>query len=198
MVPRGILIALWVAAAAALIGVTGMWIATRNEPGGVAAGQKLGGTFELTDDSGAPITDAALRGKPSALFFGFTHCPDVCPTTLAEMAGWSDALGEDAEKIGFYFMTVDPERDTPAQLHDYISAFDADITGITGEPEKVRETLDDFHVYYRKVETEAGDYTMDHTASVYLLDAEGRLAGTISFQESGESAVAKLKGLLDG
>ncbi|MBZ8133039.1 cytochrome c oxidase assembly protein [Afifella sp. IM 167] len=196
--PRGILIALWVAAAAALIGVTGMWLATRDQAGGIAAGQPLGGSFELTEAGGAPITEAALRGKPTALFFGFTHCPDVCPTTLAEMAGWMEALGEKAAKMKFVFMTVDPERDQPGPLHDYLGAFDPRITGITGEPEKVRETLDDFHVYYRKVATEDGDYTMDHTASIFLLDAKGRLAGTISFDESEANALAKLRALLDG
>ncbi|WP_034493234.1 SCO family protein [Afifella pfennigii] len=197
MVPRGVLIALWVAAVAALVGVTAMWIASRNDAG-IAAGEPLGGSFALVDDLGEPVTEEILRGKPTAIFFGFTHCPDVCPTTLAEMAGWSEALGERANDMNFIMMTVDPERDTPEQLHDYIGAFEADIRGISGEPDDVRAVLDDFHVYYRKVPMEEGDYTMDHTASVFLLDETGRLAGTISFQEDTETALAKLNRLLDG
>ncbi|WP_128290928.1 SCO family protein [Afifella aestuarii] len=194
---RGILIGLWIAVAAALVGVTALWVLSRNQ-GGIAGGDRLGADFTLVDEQGAPVTEEIFEGHPSAVFFGFTHCPDVCPTTLADMASWREALGDKADDLALVFVTVDPERDTPEVMADYVSAFDAGIRGITGEPDKVRAMLDDYHVFYRKVETEGGDYTMDHTASVFLLDGDGRLAGTINFNEDRDAALAKLNRLLDG
>jgi protein SCO1/2 len=158
----------------------------------------LGGPFTLVDHKGQPITEAVFRGKPSAVFFGFTHCPDVCPTTLMDMSRWADALGADAEAMRFVFVTVDPERDTPAVLDEYVSAFSNKILGITGEPEAVRAMLRDYNIPFSKVPLQDGGYSMDHLASVLLLDAEGGLAGTISRQEPSEVALAKLKDLVAG
>lgn len=158
-------------------------------------GEAYGGPFELVDQHGDKITEQALRGHPSAIFFGFTHCPEVCPTTLWELGNWLEDLGEEGSEIRVFFISVDPERDTPDVLESYISNFSDRITGITGDPEDVAKMIKDFGIYAKKVKTDDGDYTMDHTASVILLDEAGSFFGTIAYGESAETAVAKLKRL---
>jgi protein SCO1/2 len=159
------------------------------------AGTAYGARFALVDQKGETITEAAFRGQPSAVFFGFTHCPEVCPTTLFEMNGWLDKLGEDGKDIRAYFVTVDPERDTPEVMNSYVSNVSDRITGITGDPDKVLAMAKSFGIFWRKVDLEGGDYTMDHTASVILLDSKGDFAGTIAYEENPDTAVAKLKRL---
>jgi len=156
----------------------------------------FGAPFELVDHNGEKITEQAFRGKPTAVFFGFTHCPEVCPTTLFELDGWIEQLGSDADKMGAYFVSIDPERDTPEVMKAYLGNFSGHITGITGEPAKVMEMAKDFRIFAKKVELENGDYTMDHTASVLLLDSDGDFFGTIAYQENPETALAKLKRLI--
>lgn len=156
----------------------------------------FGAPFELVDQNGEPITEAAFKGTPTAVFFGFTHCPDVCPTTLFEMESWLDTLGEEGRELEAYFVSVDPERDTPEAMKAYLENFSDRITGITGEPEEVMEMVKSFRIYARKVELEDGDYTMDHTASVILLDRQGEFFGTISYEENPETAIAKLRRLV--
>ena len=168
----------------------------RNDGGGngiVAA--SIGGPFALVDQNGNVVTEASLRGHASAMFFGYTFCPDVCPTTLADMTLWLEELGPDADKLKVYFVTVDPERDTQAALAEYLQAFDPRIVGLTGEPAAVDQMLSAFRVYSRKTGDDAEFYLMDHTASVYLLDAEGKFVGTVDYQENPETALAKLKRL---
>lgn len=160
------------------------------------AGGAYGAPFELTDHTGQSITEAAFRRHPTALFFGFTHCPDVCPTTLFEMEGWFETLGEEAKDLRAFFVTVDPERDTPEVMKTYLGNFSQRITGITGDPQKVARMIKDFGIFARKVELEDGDYTMDHTASVILLDRDGGFFGTISHQENPDTAIAKLRRLI--
>ena len=192
---------LWGLVAVALVGAGALTALRLFPPGGpaqIAAGQPLGGSFQLVDHTGAPVTEAIFREKPTAVLFGFTHCPDVCPTALFEMSQWAEALGPDAESLRLVFVTVDPARDTPEAMRDYLSAFSGGIIGVTGEPAKVEAMLTDHHVYFNKVETEGGDYTMDHTASVFLLDRNGSLAGTIGRDETRETAVAKLQRLVAG
>lgn len=157
----------------------------------------IGGPFDLirTDD-GLPITYDDLKGKPHAIFFGFTNCPEVCPTTLAEASAWLKQLGDDADKLKFYFFTIDPERDTREVLAEYVGAFDPRIVGITGTPENMQQAISAYRVYAKKVPLEDGDYTMDHTASIYLMNSDGSFSGTISYGESGETALEKLKNLL--
>lgn len=139
-----------------------------------------------------------LRGKPTALFFGFTFCPEVCPTTLAELAGLMGELGPDAERLNVVFVSVDPERDTPEVLHTYLSAFDDRIRGITGEPDSVRAMAKSYGIYFKRVPTEDDGDTMDHTAAVLLLDAAGRFVGTLAYEESRGTALAKLRRLATG
>lgn len=154
-----------------------------------------GAPFTLVDQNGQPITEAAFRGQPSAVFFGFTHCPEVCPTTLFEMSGWLDKLGDEGKNIRAYFVTVDPERDTAEVMKNYVSNVSERITGITGEPDKVLAMAKSFGIFSRKVDLEGGDYTMDHTASVILLDSTGDFAGTIAYEENPDTALAKMKRL---
>jgi len=161
-------------------------------------GQPYGGSFTLVDQKGAPITEAALRGHPSVVFFGFTHCPEVCPTTLFELAGWLKTMGDSGKNLNAYFVTVDPERDTPDIMNSYVGNFSDRITGITGDPAKVHAMAKAFGIYWKKVDTGDGDYTMDHTASVLLLNAKGEFAGTIAYGESADTAIAKLKRLAAG
>jgi protein SCO1 len=155
----------------------------------------FGNPFTLTDQNGAPISEAAFQGHPSAVFFGFTHCPEVCPTTLFEMDGWLKALGDEGKDIKAYFVSVDPERDTPDIMKTYVGNVSDRITGITGEPEKIAAMAKSFGIYWKKVPLEGDDYTMDHTASVLLLNSSGDFFGTIAYEENQQAAVAKLKRL---
>ncbi|MBP0439185.1 SCO family protein [Tianweitania sediminis] len=166
------------------------WYRTSNAPG-----QAFGAPFALVDQNGAPITEQAFRGQPTAIFFGFTHCPEVCPTTLFEMDGWLKSLGSEGEDIRAYFISVDPERDTPEILKNYVGNVSDRITGITGEPDKVAAMAKSFGIYWKKVPLEDGDYTLDHTASVLLLDETGDFFGTIAYGEAQDAALAKLKRL---
>ncbi|HEY6633553.1 MAG TPA: SCO family protein [Rhizobiaceae bacterium] len=159
------------------------------------ANEAYGAPFTLVDQKGAPITEAAFRGHPSAVFFGFTHCPEVCPTTLFELDGWLKQLGDEGKDLRAYFVSVDPERDTAEIMDAYVSNVSDRITGITGEPDKVHAMAKDFGIYWRKVDLEGGDYTMDHTASVILLDSDGGFVGTIAYGENPDTALAKLKRL---
>jgi protein SCO1/2 len=192
---------LWIAVAlvAALTGwLTLEMTRTKDE----AASGPFGVPFQLVAADGTAITEKAFTGKPTALFFGFTHCPEVCPTTLFELDGWLAKVDPDGSKLQAYFVTVDPERDTPEIVGQYIGNVSKRITGISGPPAKVLDMAKGFRVYYRKVpldeEEPNGDYTMDHTASVFLLDATGRFTGTISYGENPDTAEQKLRNLIKG
>jgi protein SCO1/2 len=130
------------------------------------------------------------------VFFGFTHCPDVCPTTLGDMTSLMEALEPDADRMHWLFVSVDSGRDTPEAIAGYLEAFDRRIVGLSGTEAQVAEAARSFRVYYRRVPLEGGGYTMDHSASVFLLDARGRFAGTIDHEESAEVALQKLRLLL--
>ncbi|MFC3076382.1 SCO family protein [Shinella pollutisoli] len=192
---------LWIAVA--LVATLTGWLTlemtrTKDE----AASGPFGVPFQLVAADGKAITEKAFTGKPTALFFGFTHCPEVCPTTLFELDGWLNKVDPDGSKLQAYFVTVDPERDTPELVGQYIGNVSKRITGISGPPEKVLEMAKGFRVYYRKVpldeEDPNGDYTMDHTASVFLLDATGRFTGTIAYGENPDTAEQKLRNLIKG
>ncbi len=181
-----------------LIMVAGVGWLTFDWYRGQNAGQAYGAPFTLVDQKGDEITEAAFRGSPSAIFFGFTHCPEVCPTTLFELDGWLKQLGDEGKEINAFFITVDPERDTPEVMGSYVTNVSDRITGVSGEPEKVLAMVKSFGIYWKKVDLENGDYTMDHTASVMLLDRAGDFAGTIAYGENPETAIAKLKRLAAG
>lgn len=157
----------------------------------------IGGPFEMVNGDGETVTEKTFAGKPTLMFFGFTFCPDVCPTTLAELQGWMEELGEDADKLNYAFVTVDPERDTPEVMRDYVWAFDKRITPLTGSREQVDGIVKAYRVYAKKVPLDDGDYTMDHSAAVYLMDADNRFVGTIAYGEAEENALKKLRRLID-
>lgn len=165
------------------------WYLSRN------SGEAFGSPFTLVDGSNQPITEKAFQGQPSLVFFGFTHCPEVCPTTLVEMDGLLKEMGDEGKNLRAYFVTVDPERDTPAVLGRYVGNISDRIQAISGEPAKVEQMVRDFKIFFRKVPTEGGDYTMDHTASVLLLNSAGDFFGTIAYEENNATALAKLKRL---
>ena len=123
-----------------------------------------------------------MKGHPFLVFFGFTHCPDICPTTLFDISQMMQALGPDADRTGALFITVDPERDTPAVLKDYLSNFDPHLRGLTGDQAAVNAAIKAYRVYAKKVPLENGDYTMDHTAIVYLMDKDGRFVAPFNMQ----------------
>jgi protein SCO1 len=171
----------------------------RGTAGSLPGSVSIGGPFRLTSHEGRPFDSAELKGAPYALFFGFTHCPDVCPTTLLEMTQHLAALGPAADKLKVLFVTVDPERDTPKLLKDYLSAFDPRITGLTGTPAEIAAVAKSYRAYYEKVPGKSGEkdgYTMNHAASVYLMDGAGKFMGTFNFQEKQEIQRTKLNRLV--
>src|ERR1700747_3660348 len=153
----------------------------------------IGGPFQLIDQSGATITDKSLEVRPTLIFFGFTHCPDVCPTSLFEMSEVLRAMGKDADRVNAYFISVDPERDTPAAMKDYLSSFDPHLKGLTGDPEVMAKVTSEYRVYAKKVPLKDGDYTMDHTALVYLMDKDGKFVALFNLKRTPEEAAADLK-----
>jgi len=167
--------------------------ATGNFGGSGPATAAIGGPFKLTDQNGNPITDADLKGRPFLVFFGYTHCPDVCPTTLFDVSEVMRALGKDADRTGALFITVDPERDTPAVIKDYLSSFDPHLRGATGDQAAVDAAEKAYRVYAKKVPTQSGDYSMDHTALVYLMDKQGRFVAPFSLKRKPEEAAADLR-----
>ncbi|MEZ5871860.1 MAG: SCO family protein [Nitratireductor sp.] len=160
------------------------------------AGAGVGGPFTLSRTDGTVFTERDLSGKPHAMFFGFTNCPEVCPTTLYEASGWLEQLGPDADKIGIYFVTVDPERDTPEMIAEYVASFDKRIVGLTGTPEQIEVIKKAYRVFSQKVDLEGGGYTVDHTASIYLMNKDGRFSGTIAWGEDNDIALQKIRNLI--
>ena len=156
----------------------------------------IGGPFTLTTQTGKKLSDADLRGKPFAIFFGFTRCPEVCPTTLWETTEALKSLGPDADKLRVLFVSVDPTRDTPEFMARYLQSFDKHITGLTGTEAEIAAVGKEYRIYYEKVPTEDGDYTMNHTASIFLMDAQGQFAGTISYGEDMATRLQKLHRLI--
>lgn len=156
------------------------------------------GAFKLVDQTNRPVSEREVLGRPAVLFFGFTYCPDVCPTTLATLTANLGRMGQAADGIGVYFVTVDPERDTPELLAKYLSAFDPRIRGLTGAPDQIAALAKSLGIYFARSPIDGGGYTMDHTASVILLDARGRFSATIAYGEDNGTALAKLRLLASG
>lgn len=154
--------------------------------------------FTLVDEEGTTVTEANFAGRPSAWFFGFTHCPDVCPTALAQMSVHLQNLGADAEGLDMVFVTVDPERDTQPIMATYLTAFDERISGLTGTLTEIEKVARGFFVYFAKVPLEGGGYTMDHTAGILLRAADGEFMGTLDPHEAQAVQLEKLRLLLEG
>lgn len=174
-----------------------LWYATGNfGNNGVAKASAVGGPFKLINQNGQPITEKEFQGKPLLVFFGFTHCPDVCPTTLFEVSEVFRVLGKDADRVNALFISVDPERDTPASMKDYLSSFDPRLTAATGDRAAIEAVQKAYRVYAKKVPTKGDDYTMDHTAIVYLMDKQGRFVAPFNLKRSPEEAAADLRKFL--
>ncbi len=149
--------------------------------------------FALTDHEGQPVGPQTLIGRPSLVFFGFTWCPQVCPTTLADISHWLDGLGAEAETLQTILITVDPARDTVDALAEYVSYFHPKIRGWTGSAAEIARAAEGFRVRYEEVPLEGGDYTMNHTAGVFLFDASGALVSIIDYHEAREFALPKIR-----
>jgi protein SCO1/2 len=197
---RFVLLAVIFAGMLVLAAGTILTIALRAPPsaaGDTILSSAIGGPFRLTDQNGKPFTDADLKGKWHLVFFGYTHCPDVCPTTLNELSLAIDKLDRGQRKdIGVVFISVDPERDTPKVLKSYVESFDAPITGLTGSAAEVKRAARDYHVYYARHERADGGYDMDHSAVIYVMDPRGRFTGTITPDTTAPQIKTRLEKLL--
>jgi len=162
-------------------------------PGEATKPSSVGGPFRLLDHNGHVVTDATFKGRPFLVFFGFTHCPDICPTALFEMSEVLKRLGSDANKTAALFISVDPERDTPEKLKDYVSSFHPRVFGLTGTPAEIEAVTRAYRAYAKKVPLDGGGYTMDHSAIVYLMDKDGRFVAPFNLKRSAEQAAADLK-----
>lgn len=152
----------------------------------------IGGAFTLTNQRVAQVTETALKGTPSLVFFGFTHCPDVCPTALFEISQVYKALGPKGDQLKTFFITVDPERDTAESLKAYLDSFDPRITGLTGSREEIDRAMRAYRAFARKVPLEGGGYVMDHTALVYLMDKKGRFVASMNFDRPPEENAKRI------
>lgn len=186
-----ILLAAFVLGAVAIVGGTLALLPRASSP--VASTTAIGGPFELVDQDGQAVTQETFLSQPTLVFFGFTHCPDICPTTLFEMSQLFEALGPDARKVTGLFITVDPERDTPASMKAYLGSFHPSIQGLSGTPAQIAAVIKAYRAYAKKVPTSDGDYTMDHTAIVYLMGKDGEFIAPFNLKRPPAEAAADLR-----
>jgi protein SCO1 len=163
---------------------------------GTLLASAIGGPFRLVDQNGKTVTDADLKGKWSLVYFGYTHCPDACPTALNDIAIALDELGPQRNAVRPVFVTVDPERDTPEVLKSYVTAFDAPILALSGTPEEIAQAAKGYRVYYAKHPEAGGDYSMDHSSVIYVMDPQGRFTASFTQENSPEEIAERLKKLL--
>lgn len=187
--------------AGVLVLVAGLLIALAfRDQGKGAAGSPLaaaiGGPFSLVDQNDKLFTDTSLKGKWQLVFFGYTHCPDVCPTTLNDLSLALDQLGDKKSQVGIVFISVDPERDTPAVLKSYVESFGGPVEALTGSPDAVAQAAKDYKVYYAKHPRSDGGYDMDHSALIYIMDPQGRFTATFTPDDQPEKMAERLKKLL--
>jgi protein SCO1/2 len=194
---RTVRIVAWAAIAALVLAVGGLtlWRGADGFPKSLPLAAAIGGPFELTTHDGERLSSKALEGKPFAIFFGFTFCPDVCPTSMLDLTNVLRQLGPDADRMRYFFVSVDHERDTPEHLKLYLSSFDPRIVGLTGSPEEIAAVARAYRAFYEKVKTKDG-FTYNHTALIYLMDRKGQFAGTIAYQEKEETQLEKLRRLI--
>ena len=196
---RRLRIALWGTVALAIL-AGGAWLLLRPAPQPAAASEqwkaRIGGRFTLVGSDGKPFDSARLNGTPFAIFFGFTNCPDVCPTTLARLVRLREQLGT-VDKLAIVFVTVDPERDGPVEIGRYAQLFAGPVIGLTGSVEQIERVKKQFGVFSARNPGESGGYSVDHTATVFLFDRGGHFQSTIAPDEADPSALDKLKRLSD-
>lgn len=170
----------------------GTWITQQNRP----AGSVLGGAFSLIDQNGRGVDQNLLIGRPSLLLFGFTHCPDVCPTKLFQMAQFTKGLEGEGARFNVIFISIDPERDQPSLIKEYLASFDLNFIGLTGTAETIASFAKSWRVFYRKVPTGGDNYTMDHTAAVYLLNKAGQFVALVDIERTPDKAAQMVRSLL--
>jgi protein SCO1 len=171
----------------------------RDNPKGAAGtllSSAIGGPFHLIDQNGKPVSDADLKGKWQLLFFGYTHCPDTCPTALNEISLALDRLGKKRDEVEIVFITVDPERDTPEVLKSYVQSFDAPIVALTGSPDQVAQAAKAYRVYYAKHPRSDGGYDMDHSAVIYVMDPQGRFTASLTPDAPADAIAQRMEKLL--
>ena len=192
---KSLRIILWLLVAAAALLLGGLYLRQSTQaPAPTALQAGFGGPFTLVDGKGQPFTSSKLAGRPYAMFFGFTYCPDVCPTTLARLVRLRRQLGRGDGALQIVFVTVDPERDGPAEVSKYTEMFGAPVIGLTGSPAQIAQVKKQFGIFSAK--SGSGDtYTVDHTAAVLLFAADGQFQSTIAPDEPDQAALAKLKRL---
>jgi protein SCO1/2 len=198
-IPRFVLPAVLLGGLVFLGGGVFLSLEHRDTPRGAAGtllASAIGGPFRLVDQNGKTVTDADLKGKWSLVYFGYTHCPDACPTALNDIAIALDELGPQRNAVRPVFVTVDPERDTPAVLKSYVTAFDAPILALSGTPEEIAQAAKGYRVYYAKHPEAGGDYSMDHSSVIYVMDPEGRFTASFTQENSPEEIAERLKKLL--
>ncbi len=178
---------LFVAALAALM--VSVWLDTPRAAPFEAA-------FSLVDDRGAPVDKSIFNGRPSLVYFGYTHCPQACPTTLLEVSDWLTTLGDDGSSLQGLFFSIDPERDTRDVMHSYVTAFGDRITGVTGSVEEMKKVVSGWRIHAEKEPAENGDYHMNHTVDLLLIGADGRLKGMVPYGTARERALAKIRDVL--
>jgi protein SCO1 len=197
--PRYLLVAA-VLAALIVLGTGGyLALMLRENPrgaAGTALASAIGGPFQLVDQNGQTVTDGDLKGKWSLIYFGYTHCPDACPTALNDISIALSELGSKRDAVRPVFITVDPERDTPEALKTYVTAFDAPILALTGTPDQVAKAAKGYRVYYAKHPEPGGDYSMDHSSVIYVMDPEGRFTASFTQENSPEQMADRLKKLV--
>jgi protein SCO1 len=193
MTPARLRMILWALVGLAAIGGILLALQPRSPVTRETALGTIGGPFTLTGADGKPFSSATLNGRPAAIFFGFTHCPDVCPTTLARLVKLRRQLGKGDDALSIVFITVDPERDGPAEVGSYAGLFNAPIIGLTGSPADIERVKKQFAVYSAKVPQPGGDYSVDHSAAVFLMDRDGKFVATLSPEEKDSVALDKLR-----
>jgi protein SCO1/2 len=176
-----------------LVGAIALLVAGRGQGPSLPQVASIGGPFSLTDQNGRTVTDQDFKGRPFLVFFGFTHCPDICPTTMFEISEIMRKLGRDGDRVGAVFISVDPERDTPKALKDYVSSFDPRIIALTGDDAAIAAVTKSYRAVYRKVPLKEGGYTMDHTAIVYLMGKDGRFITPFNMRRTTDAAVTELR-----
>ncbi|MEO6395350.1 MAG: SCO family protein [Devosia sp.] len=191
---------IWIAVVVVALAATAKFVLWPPPPAGTPAGLSYAdASFTLTNAAGGSFTNADLKGKPSLMFFGYTFCPDVCPTTMSDILKWRDDTGIGYDGLRTIFVTIDPERDTPELLKAYLGAFDPNIIGLTGNQAETETVKTIFGVLGEKADDASSDtYLMNHTAGVFLIGADGSYQGTIAYGEASAAAEAKIKRLVNG
>lgn len=196
MTLKNLRLMLWLLVALAGVGMALLLIRQQSSQTPTAEPVAIGGPFTLTDSKGLPFSSVKLAGKPYAIFFGFTHCPDVCPTTLARLARLRQQLGKGDDSFAIVFVTVDPERDGPKEVGDYTALFNTPVIGLTGTPAEINRVKKQFGVFSQKVEQPGAEYSVDHTAATFLFGPDAKFVATIAPDEGDAAALDKLQRII--